>query len=106
MRAGDRILVSGTAPVWPDGSVRDDITEQATRCFEIISAALQELGSSLDDVVRTRMFVTSSAYADAVGKVHGQAMANARPVTSMVVVKELIDLRWHVEIEAEALLTS
>ena len=103
---GDRILVSGTAAVWPDGSVHDDISEQAKRCFDIISAALHDLGSSLDDVVRTRMYVTSSAYADAVGKVHGEAMINARPVTSMVVVKELIDLRWHVEIEAEALVRS
>jgi len=99
---GDRILVSGTAPVWPDGHVESDAYKQAQRCFEIIGAALQEAGSSLDQVVRTRMFVTSLAWVDAVGKAHGEAMANARPAATMVVVKELIDLRWKVEIEAEA----
>jgi enamine deaminase RidA (YjgF/YER057c/UK114 family) len=86
--------------------VRDDVREQARRCFDIISGALHELGSSLDQVVRTRMFVTSSAHADAVGEVHGEAMAKARPVATMVVVKELIDPRWHVEIEVEALATA
>ena len=86
--------------------MRDDVREQARRCFDIISDALHELGSSLDQVVRTRMFVTSSAYADAVGEVHGEAMAKARPVATMVVVKELIDLRWHVEIEVDALATA
>jgi len=86
--------------------VRDDVREQARRCFDIISDALHELGSSLDQVVRTRMYVTSSAYADPVGEVHGEAMAKARPVATMVVVKELIDPRWHVEIEVEALATA
>jgi len=86
--------------------VRDDVREQARRCFDIISDALHELGSSLDQVVRTRMYVTSAAYADAVGEVHGEAMAKARPVATMVVVKELIDLRWHVEIEVDALATA
>jgi len=86
--------------------VRDDVREQARRCFDIISDALHELGSSLDQVVRTRMYVTRAAYADAVGEVHGEAMAKARPVATMVVVKELIDLRWHVEIEVDALATA
>lgn len=100
------MLVAGTAPVWPDGHIRSDPYEQAKRCFEIIGAALAELGSSLDQVVRTRMFVTSLAYVDAVGKAHGEAMAEARPVSTMVVVKELINLQWKVEIEAEALIPS
>ena len=105
MRVGDRILVAGTAPVWPDGSVKSSAYDQAKRCFEIIDAALKELGGSLDDVVRTRMFVTGLSYVDDVGRAHGEAMANARPVATMVVVKELIDLRWCVEIEVEAIAT-
>jgi enamine deaminase RidA (YjgF/YER057c/UK114 family) len=77
---------------------------QAKRCFEIISKALAEAGASLDQVVRTRMYVTELSYVDAVGKAHGEAMAHAQPVATMVVVKGLIDLRWHVEIEAEAVI--
>ena len=101
---GDRVLVSGTAPVWPDGSVESDAYVQAKRCFEIIGEALVEAGSSLDQVVRTRMYVTGLAWVEAVGKAHGEAMAGARPVATVVVVKDLIDERWKVEIEAEAVI--
>jgi enamine deaminase RidA (YjgF/YER057c/UK114 family) len=97
------VLVSGTAPVWPDGSVDPDPYLQATRCFEIISAALAEAGATVDQIVRTRIFITDVAYADAVGKAHGEVMSNARPTSTMVVVKGLLDDRWKVEIEAEAL---
>jgi enamine deaminase RidA (YjgF/YER057c/UK114 family) len=96
------VLVAGTAPVWPDGHVESDAYKQAKRCFEIIGQALVEAGATLDQVVRTRMYVTSLAWVDAVGKAHGEAMASARPVATMVVVKDLIDERWKVEIEAEA----
>lgn len=94
--------MSGTAPVWPDGSVDPEAYVQAKRCFEIIATALAEAGASLDQVVRTRMYVTSLDWVDAVGKAHGEAMARARPTATMVVVKALIDRRWKVEIEAEA----
>lgn len=94
--------MSGTAPVWPDGSVDPDPYVQAKRCFEIIAKALAEADASLDQVVRTRMYVTSLDWVDAVGKAHGEAMASARPTATMVVVKDLIDRRWKVEIEAEA----
>ena len=99
----DRVIVSGTAPVWPDGSVDPDPYVQARRCFEIIATALSEAGSSVDEVVRTRMFVTDAAYAEAVGRAHGEVMAAARPASTMVVVKGLLDERWKVEIEAEAI---
>ena len=102
MRVGDRVLVSGTAPVWPDGSVDPDPYVQAKRCFEIIATALREAGASVDQVVRTRMFVTDAADGEAVGKAHGEVMATARPAATMVVVKALLDARWKVEIEAEA----
>ncbi len=103
LRAGERVLVSGTAPVWPDGSCRDDAGEQARRCFEIVGAALEDAGASLGDVVRTRMFITSASHADAVGAVHGELFAATRPAATMVVVAGLLDPRWKVEIEAEAI---
>jgi enamine deaminase RidA (YjgF/YER057c/UK114 family) len=102
MRVGDRVLVSGTAPVWPDGSVDPNPYVQARRCFEIINAALTEAGASVEQVVRTRMFVTDAAHGEAVGRAHGEAMGAARPTSTMVVVKGLLDDRWKVEIEAEA----
>jgi enamine deaminase RidA (YjgF/YER057c/UK114 family) len=103
LRVGDRVLVSGTAPIWPDGSVDPDPYAQARRCFEIIAGALSDAGASLDNVVRTRMFITDASYGEAVGRAHGEALAAARPTSTMVVVKALLDERWKVEIEAEAL---
>jgi enamine deaminase RidA (YjgF/YER057c/UK114 family) len=96
------VIVSGTAPVWPDGSVDPDPYLQARRCFEIIATALAEAGASTADVVRTRMFITDAGYGDAVGRAHGEVMRDARPAATMVVVKALLDERWKVEIEAEA----
>ena len=103
---GDRIIVSGTAPVWADGSCDPDPGVQARRCFEIIEKALVEAGSSLDDVVRTRMFVTDASYEEAVGIEHAKAVGLNPPATSMVVVAGLLDERWKVEIEAEAVKAS
>ncbi len=99
----DRVIVSGTAPIWPDGTVDPDPYTQARRCFEIIAAALGEADASVDDVVRTRMFVTDASYGEAVGRAHGEVFARARPAATMVVVKALLDDRWKVEIEAEAI---
>lgn len=96
------MIVSGTAPIWPDGSVKPAAYDQALRCFEIIATALGEAGATVDQVVRTRMFLTDAADSEAVGKAHGEVMARARPAATMVVVKELLDKRWKVEIEAEA----
>lgn len=99
---GGRVIVSGTAPIWPDGSCDPDAHVQARRCLEIIEQALTEAGSSLGDVVRTRMFLTDGADADAVGRAHGEVFGATRPAATMVVVKALLDPRWKVEIEAEA----
>jgi enamine deaminase RidA (YjgF/YER057c/UK114 family) len=103
IRDGDRVLVSGTAPIWPDGSCDPDPGRQAKRCLEIISAALSELGASPADVVRTRMYLIDAADLDAVGQAHGAVFGTARPASTMVVVKALLDDRWRVEIEAEAI---
>jgi enamine deaminase RidA (YjgF/YER057c/UK114 family) len=102
VRVGDRVVVSGTAPIWPDGSCDPDPEVQARRCLEIISTALAEAGATPTDVVRTRTYITSPDHADAVGRVHGQVFGGVRPASTMVVVAGLLDPRWLVEIEAEA----
>jgi enamine deaminase RidA (YjgF/YER057c/UK114 family) len=102
VREGDRILVSGTAPVWPDGSCDPDTGVQAARCIEIIAEALSEAGATLNDVVRTRQFIVDRADAEAVGRAHAAAFGEVRPASTMVVVSGLLDPRWRVEIEAEA----
>src|SRR5688572_15571103 len=86
LRVGDRVLVSGTAPIWPDGSCDPDSAVQARRCFEIITAALREAGAEPADVVRTRMFITDAADGEAIGAVHAEAFGDTRPVSTMVVV--------------------
>ena len=103
IRVGDRILVSGTGPVGADDA---DVATQMRRCVEIVRQALEELGGSLDDVVRTRMYLLDASDWEAVGQVHGEAFAAARPAATMVVVKGLLDPRWSVEMEAEALVRS
>ena len=104
LRVDDRVWVSGTGPVWPEGSCPDDVGTQARRCFEIILGALAEAGARAEDVVRTRMFLTSAADADAVSAVHGELFGQVRPAATMVVIAALLDPRWKVEIEAEALI--
>jgi enamine deaminase RidA (YjgF/YER057c/UK114 family) len=104
MRIDDRVIVSGTAPVWPDGKVDPDPEAQATRCLEIIGDALAALGASPADVVRTRMYLTDPADWEAVGRAHGRLFRDVRPAATMVVVAALLDPRWRVEIEAEAII--
>ncbi|MDQ2745484.1 MAG: RidA family protein [Chloroflexota bacterium] len=104
MRVGNRVLVAGTTPVWPDGSVDPDPERQAARCLEIILQALDEAGARPEDVVRTRMFLTSVADAEAIGRAHGAVFGRIRPVSTMIVVAGLLDPRWKIEIEAEAVI--
>ena len=103
IRVRDRILVAGTAPIWPDGSCATDAEAQARRCFEIIVSALEALGADRGDVVRTRMYITDAADAAAVGRAHAAFFSEVQPAAAMVVVAGLLDPRWKVEIEAEAL---
>lgn len=103
VRAGSRILVSGTAPLGQDGrTVAGGAYEQARRCFEIVRASLDALGGTLTDVVRTRMYLVRAADAEAVGRAHREAMGAASPAATMVVVAALLDPSWLVEVEAEA----
>jgi enamine deaminase RidA (YjgF/YER057c/UK114 family) len=105
VRVGDTVCVSGTAPVWPDGHVDPDAGVQARRCWEIAVAALEELGASVADVVRTRQYVVRADVADAVGAVHGEVFGDVRPASTMVVVAGLLDPRWLVEVEADAVVS-
>lgn len=104
VRAGDRVLVAGTAPVWPDGSCDPDPAAQARRCLEIVVAALREAGAGPEHVVRTRTYMTDPADWEAIGRAHGEVFGQARPASTMVVVAALLDPRWKVEIEAEAVI--
>jgi len=100
---GHRVMVAGTAPVWPDGSCDADPGVQTRRCLEIILAALREAGAEPRHVVRTRMYMTNAADWEAIGRAHGEVFGNVRPATTMVVVAALLDPRWKVEMEAEAM---
>lgn len=103
VREGNRIIVAGTGPVEPDGSTTPGgATEQAARCCTIILGAIEELGGSAADVVRTRMLLTDPADQDAVGAVHAEFFGEARPAATMAGVAWLCRPEWRVEIEAEA----
>jgi enamine deaminase RidA (YjgF/YER057c/UK114 family) len=104
VRVGNHVWVAGTAPIMPDDA--DPPTgayEQARVCLATIERALLEAGSSLDQVVCTRIFVTDASSIDDVGRAHGEAFRLARPATTGLVV-QLLDPRWLVEIEAEAVI--
>ncbi len=95
-------MVAGTAPIWPDDFVDPDPGAQTRRCLEIMLSALAEAGGSPSDVVRTRMYITDAADADTIGAAHGEVFGEIRPAATMVVVGGLLDPRWHVEMELEA----
>ena len=96
--------VSGTAPVMPDGGEPPEgAYEQARRCLEIVVDALREAGAAPEDVVRTRTYITSAEDWQDVGRAHGKVFGEIRPASTMVVAS-LLDPRWKVEIEAEAVL--
>lgn len=104
VRVGNRILVSGTAPVEPDGSSTAGGAEaQATRCLRVIVEAVETLGGTAADIVRTRMFLVNPADSEAVGRAHGAVFAGIRPASTMVAGAVLLRPEWLVEIEAEAI---
>ncbi len=105
LRAGDRIFVTGTAPVAEGGGCHapGDAYEQARRCFQIMSEALAELGADLTRVTRTRMFVTDIDRWEEYGRAHAEAFGAHPPATSMVEVSRLIDPEMLIEIEADAI---
>jgi enamine deaminase RidA (YjgF/YER057c/UK114 family) len=101
---GRHVYVSGTAPVMPEGEeLPEDAYSQAKRCLEIIGEALAEAGAAPEHVVRTRVYLTSAAVWEEVARAHAEMFGEVRPAATAVVTA-LLDPRWHVEIEAEALL--
>lgn len=104
MRVGSHVHIAGTAPIYPDtADTPDNAYEQARRCLEIIVAALAEVGAEAAHVVRTRVFLLDANDWDAVGRAHGEVFGDVRPATSFLVISGLLDPRWRVEIEAEAI---
>lgn len=101
VRIGPYIHVSGTGPVGADTA---DAAGQASRVFEIIAGALQKANARLEDVVRTRIYLTHAEDWEEVGRVHGKLFGEIRPATTMVVVAKLLNPAWRVEIEADAIL--
>ncbi|GMQ98548.1 MAG: RidA family protein [Acidimicrobiia bacterium] len=104
VRVGDVIHVAGTAPVPKPGT--DTVPgayAQMLRCGEIAQEAIEELGGSMDDVVRTRMFIVDVHDADDVGRAHNEVFGPSQPAATMVVVAALLDPIWRVEIEVEAI---
>jgi enamine deaminase RidA (YjgF/YER057c/UK114 family) len=106
LKVGDRVFVTGTAPIDEDGTVHapGDAYAQTRRCLEIIERALDELEVPLDRVVRTRMFVTDIERWEDYGRAHGEVFGTCPPATAMVEVRRLIDPDMLVEIEADAVL--
>jgi enamine deaminase RidA (YjgF/YER057c/UK114 family) len=105
VRVGDRVFVAGCAPIMPDGGDPPaDSYGQARRCIEIIATALEDAGASMGDVVRTRAYLTPAADFEGFGRAHGEAFGEIRPANTTVIVAALVDPRWHLEIEAEAVL--
>ena len=104
VRVGDRVYVSGTAAVGPDGKIvhPKDAYLQAKRCLEIITDALRELGAEPRHVVRTRMYALNPNDWESVGRAHGEVFGDVLPATTMVFTG-FIDPNMLVEIEAEAI---
>jgi enamine deaminase RidA (YjgF/YER057c/UK114 family) len=103
---GDRVLVAGTAPIPREGDPPEGPYEQMRLCLEIVGEALERAGAGFADVVRTRMYLTDAADWEDVARAHGEVFAEIRPASTAVVVKGLLDPRWRIELEAEAVLRS
>jgi enamine deaminase RidA (YjgF/YER057c/UK114 family) len=101
VRVDDIVHLSGTGPV---GAEDQDAAGQTRRIFAIAAEALAQAGSSLEDVVRTRIFLTHAEDWEAVGRVHGEFFGHIRPAATMVVVAALLNPAWRIEMEMEAVI--
>jgi enamine deaminase RidA (YjgF/YER057c/UK114 family) len=105
VRAGNFIAVTGTVGINADGTYSKSMGDQTRRSLAIIRAALESLGGQLEQVIRTRMFVTDVSKWEEVARVHGEVFAEIRPATTIVEVAKLIDADAQIEIEADALVS-
>jgi enamine deaminase RidA (YjgF/YER057c/UK114 family) len=106
VRVGNVVSIAGTAPVMTDGSdPPTDAYGQAKRCLEIVGEALSELGARPEHVVRTRIYLTNADDWPEVGRAHGEVFGDSRPATTMLAAAALLDPRWLVEIEADAIVS-
>jgi len=103
VRIGNRIAVSGTAPIAADGSVAHpgDMYRQTLRCLDIIREAIEAADGRLTDVIRTRVYLTNADRWQDAASAHGKIFGDIRPACTFVEVSRLIDPEWLVEIEAE-----
>lgn len=101
VRVGNTVHVSGTGPVGADEA---DAATQTRHTLEIIRRALEKAGARMEDVVRTRMYLTHVEDWEAVGRAHGEFFGAIRPAATMVVVAKLLNLSWRIEIEADAVI--
>ena len=101
VRIGNQVHVSGTGPVGADTL---GVAEQTEQCLTLIAAALNHAGSSIEHVYRTRMYLTRAEDWEAAGRVHGRFFSLIRPAATMVVVAALLNPKWRIEIEADALI--
>jgi enamine deaminase RidA (YjgF/YER057c/UK114 family) len=104
VRIGPLISVSGTAPLGPDGRTVGigDPAAQARRCFEVSRLAIEDLGASLADVIRTRILLTRIDDWKVVAAVHGEFFRDVRPANTIVQVARFIDPDWLLETEVDA----
>ena len=104
VRAGNVIAVTGCVGINADGTYSKSLGDQTRRSLAIIRAAVEALGGSIEQVIRTRMFVTDVSKWEEVARVHGEVFAEIRPATSIVEVAKLIDAEAQIEIEADAII--
>ena len=106
VRVGNFITVGGTAPIGPDGKTHapGNAAEQTRRCLEIIQAALEEAGSGLEDVVRTRMLLKNIEDWEEVSRVKAEFFKDIRPVDTTMQVAGFVDPEWLIEIEVDAVI--
>jgi enamine deaminase RidA (YjgF/YER057c/UK114 family) len=104
--SGRNVHVAGTAPIPKEGDPPAGAYDQMRLCLEIVGEALERAGARFEDVTRTRMFIVEVEDWPEVARAHGEVFAKIRPASTAVVIKALLDPRWRVEIEAEAVLPS